>query len=81
MRTPSLDLTIIIPNYNTRELVVNCIASIFRFTTGIEFEVIFIDDNSRDGSADAVATAFPQVSSAIRMPFEFRHDIGQQRVR
>lgn len=61
MRTPSLDLTIIIPNYNTRELVVNCIASIFRFTTGIEFEVIFIDDNSRDGSADAVATAFPQV--------------------
>jgi GT2 family glycosyltransferase len=61
MSTPTLDLTIIIPNYNTRELVLNCIASIFRFTAGIDFEVIFIDDNSRDGSAEAVAAAFPQV--------------------
>jgi hypothetical protein len=61
MSAPSLDLTIIIPNYNTRELVVKCIASIYQFTKGIEFEVICIDDNSHDGSADAVAAIFPQV--------------------
>src|ERR1700712_125022 len=56
-----LDLTIIIPNYNTRELLRQCLASIYEFTHGINFEVICIDDNSRDGSADMVASQFPQV--------------------
>ena len=56
-----LDLTIIIPNYNTRELLSQCLESIYEFTHGIDFEVICIDDNSRDGSAEMVAFQFPQV--------------------
>ena len=35
MTKPLLDLTIIIPNYNTRELLRNCIESIYRYTEGI----------------------------------------------
>jgi hypothetical protein len=54
-------LTIIIPNYNTRELLRNCIASIYEYTQGITFEIICIDDNSLDGSADMVAEQFPDV--------------------
>lgn len=61
MNTPLLDLTIILPNYNTRELLRQCIASIYRFTRDIRFEVICIDDNSSDGSADCIAAEFPQV--------------------
>jgi GT2 family glycosyltransferase len=56
-----LDLTIIIPNYNTRELLKQCIASIYQYTSGISFEIICVDDNSKDGSADMVAADFSEV--------------------
>jgi GT2 family glycosyltransferase len=58
---PMLDLTVIIPSCNTRRLLRNCISSIYEHTRGITFEVICIDDASRDGSADMVAAAFPEV--------------------
>jgi len=56
-----LDLTVIVPSYNTRRLLHDCISSIYEHTRGITFEVICIDDNSEDGSADMVAESFPQV--------------------
>jgi GT2 family glycosyltransferase len=56
-----LDLTVIIPSYNTRALLQNSIASIYEHTRGICFEIICIDDHSSDGSADMVAAEFPQV--------------------
>lgn len=56
------DIAIIVPNYNTRELLRQCLASIYEHTRHIEFEVICIDDNSPDGSADMVAKDFPQVT-------------------
>lgn len=61
MTEPLLDLTVIIPSFNTRELLQNCLDSIYRFTDGIAFEVICVDGNSPDGSADMVAQAFPGV--------------------
>ena len=57
----ALDLTVIISNYNTRELLRNCLKSIYQHTRGVTFEVICVDDNSSDGSADMVAESFPQV--------------------
>jgi hypothetical protein len=59
---PLLDLTVIIPSYNTSRLLGDCISSIYEYTRGIAFEVICIDDNSGDGSADMVAEAFPEVT-------------------
>jgi GT2 family glycosyltransferase len=56
-----LDLTIIIPSYNTRGLLHDCLQSIYQYTTGITFEIICLDDNSPDRSADMVAENFPQV--------------------
>jgi GT2 family glycosyltransferase len=56
-----LDITIIIPSYNTRELLRQCLASIYEHTHGITFEIICIDDNSPDNSADMVAHDFPEV--------------------
>ena len=55
------DLTIIIPSYNTRDLLRNCIQSIYQHTKGITFEIICLDDNSPDRSADMVAESFPEV--------------------
>jgi hypothetical protein len=61
MAKPVLDLTVIIPNYNTRGLLRNCIDSIYRHTEGISFEIICVDGNSPDGSAAMVAKEFPNV--------------------
>jgi GT2 family glycosyltransferase len=56
-----LDLSIIIGSNNTRELLRNCLVSIYQHTKGITFEVICIDDASTDGSAEMVASTFPDV--------------------
>jgi glycosyltransferase involved in cell wall biosynthesis len=56
-----LDLTIIVANYNTRNLLQSCLESVYHYTEGISLEVICIDDASPDGSADMVAEPFPQV--------------------
>jgi GT2 family glycosyltransferase len=56
-----LDLTVVIPSYNTRRLLHDCIFSIYQHTRGISFEIICLDDNSPDGSADMVAESFPGV--------------------
>jgi GT2 family glycosyltransferase len=57
----SFDLTVIIPNYNTKALLRQCLASIYRNTRGIRFEVICIDDGSSDGSPEMVESEFPEV--------------------
>ena len=61
MEIDLLDLTVIIPNYNTCGLLQQCLESIYENTSGITFEVICIDDNSSDGSAEMVESLFPGV--------------------
>src|ERR1700753_2493107 len=77
-----LDLTIIIPNYNTRELLRQCIQSIYDNTQGITFEVICIDDNSSDGSADMVMETFPQailVRNQVAQLYAKNNNLGMKR--
>ena len=45
-----MDVSIIIVNYNTGKLVLDCITSIYKFTRGINFEIIVVDNNSTDNS-------------------------------
>ncbi|NWH03704.1 glycosyltransferase [Desulfobacter latus] len=56
-----MDLSILIVNWNTRELLVNCLNSIFRLLSGVTFEVIVVDNNSSDSSSEYVNKMFPQV--------------------
>src|SRR5271165_6854071 len=69
-----LDLTVIISNYNTRELLRNCLKSIYQHTRGITFEVICVDDNSHDGSADMVAENFPGV---VLVRYDINHSYAK----
>lgn len=56
-----MDVSIIIVNYNTKELLMNCISSIYQFTQHINFEIIVSDNGSTDGSIEMLETNFPQV--------------------
>lgn len=56
-----MDLSIIIVNYNTFELTKNCIHSVYNNTSGIDYEIILIDNNSSDGSPELLKNEFPNV--------------------
>ena len=56
-----LDLSIIVVNWNTRDLLANCLQSIYDTVHDLTFEVIVVDNASTDGSADMVRERFPQV--------------------
>jgi GT2 family glycosyltransferase len=55
------DVSILVISYNTRDLTVACLRSVFEQTRDVNFEVIVVDNASSDGSADAVAKEFPAV--------------------
>jgi len=54
-------LSICIVSWNTSELLRACLRSIFEYPPDEPFEVIVVDNASRDGSAEMVRTEFPQV--------------------
>ena len=59
--SPSASLSIVIVNWNTRDLLRACLASVQRFPPARSFEVIVVDNASTDGSAEMVASEFPFV--------------------
>lgn len=56
-----MDVSIIIVNYNTKELTYNCIKSVFEKTKDLIFEVVVVDNASIDGSTELIKEKFPQV--------------------
>lgn len=57
----NLDVSIIIVNYNTKQLIADCLNSIFEQTKDINFEVIVSDNGSTDGSIQMLKADFPKV--------------------
>lgn len=47
-----MDVSVIIVNYNTCQMTLECIESVFDKTSGIDFEVILVDNASTDGSKE-----------------------------
>lgn len=56
-----LDGSIIIVNYNTRQLTLDCLASVYASQTSYKYEVIVIDNASHDGSVEAIREVYPDV--------------------
>jgi GT2 family glycosyltransferase len=61
-----IDLSIIIISYNTCDLTVKCVESIFKYTKGISFEVIVIDNASSDKSVATLARKFKSKITLIK---------------
>jgi len=55
----SPDASIVIVSFNTRDLLRECIGTLYREAGGVNIETIVIDNASKDGSADMVAAEFP----------------------
>lgn len=58
---PGIDLSVIVVNWNTREMTLECLRSLYAATHDVSFEVILVDNGSHDGSAEAIVAEFPQV--------------------
>lgn len=56
-----VDISIVIISWNMKELLQMCLESIYKFTQGIIFEIILIDNNSVDGTSEMVSEMFPYV--------------------
>ena len=60
-----MDVSILIVSYNTREMTLACIQSVIDQTRQVSYEIIVVDNQSKDGSADAIAKAYPQLKLII----------------
>lgn len=50
-----MDVSIIIVNYNTKNLTLQCLDSIYEKTKDVSFEIIVVDNNSTDGSQELLS--------------------------
>ena len=56
-----MDLSLVIVNWNTRELLLKCLTSLYDTIPDLRFEVWLVDNASTDGSLTAVEERFPKV--------------------
>jgi len=56
-----IDISIIIVNWNTKDLLRNCLNSIYKTVHSLIFEVIVIDNASSDGSIEMLEKEFASV--------------------
>ena len=73
------ELTVIVVSYNTRELTLKCLETLHATTRRARFRTVVVDNASTDGSAAAIAAAFPQVeliASAENLGFARANNIA-----
>ena len=58
---PAPELSVIVVSYRTRALTLRALATVVEQTRDTRYEILLLDNASDDGSADAVAAAFPRV--------------------
>lgn len=78
-----MDVSVIIVNYNVKQLIVNCIDSIFKQTVGIDFEIIIVDNASTDGSKELFEqrNEIVYIYNTVNQGFGKANNIGIQRAK
>lgn len=61
MSAPAPKVSIIVVSYNTRDMTLECLHSV-QAETRLPYELIVVDNTSTDGSAEAIAEEFPDVT-------------------
>lgn len=57
-----MEISVIIVNWNTKALLLDCLASLFQTVKGIAFEVWLVDNASTDGSVEAATGKYPGIN-------------------
>ena len=57
-----MKLSVVILNYNVRYFLEQCILSVQKAISGIDAEIIIIDNDSKDGSCEMVKSFFPEIT-------------------
>ncbi len=74
-----LDLLIVIVNYNTRDLLRDCLASIYESRGDFGYQVCVVDNGSHDDSAAMVRQEFPQarlIASSTNSGYAYANNLG-----
>ncbi|SFD81827.1 hypothetical protein SAMN05518672_103342 [Chitinophaga sp. CF118] len=58
-----MQLSIIIVNYNSHQLIIDCIDSVLRETKDISYEIIVVDNQSAAGSLQQIVQAHPSITA------------------
>jgi N-acetylglucosaminyl-diphospho-decaprenol L-rhamnosyltransferase len=75
-------LSIVLVNWNTRDLLRACLRSIYATLDAISFEIIVVDNASDDASADMIRSEFPEVQvirNEANLGFAVGNNIGLRR--
>jgi GT2 family glycosyltransferase len=56
-----MDVSIIIINYRTPHLILDCLRTVYQHTRDITFEVLVVDNDPAHGGGEQVRSAFPEV--------------------
>ena len=56
-----MDCSIILVNYKSPQLVLDCVESIYNETRAISFEIIVVDNDSKDGSKEIITSKYPAI--------------------
>ena len=59
--TTKIDLSVVIPSYNTCDLIEQAIRTVVEASSGLEVEIIVVDNASQDGSVEMIKRKFPEV--------------------
>lgn len=61
MNNSFVDVSIVIISWKMKELLKVCLDSIYKQTEGINFEIIVIDNDSKDGTSEMIEKNFPDI--------------------
>lgn len=66
-----MDLTIGILSFNTKELTLRCLRTIEKYTKNLKYEIIVVDNGSKDGSVSAIKKEFPEIELIVNKKNRF----------
>ncbi len=79
-----MTLSIIIVNYNTKDLLINCIDSIYLHTNNLEYEIIVVDNDSNDGTQQILKEQYSNVQlieSNVNLGFGLANNLGAKKAK
>jgi len=78
------DISIVIVSFNTRDVLRDCLLSVYREASSLHVQVIVVDNGSTDGSPEMLEQEFPDVElvrSAVNLGFGRANNLGFESAR